>query len=108
MVYVPAVGKQTDTGFTLGVVIVMPGIDHLMLSMVPVLVLVNVRQLSWQTLVADTVNDATGAAGPGGTLSDTLSIANEGSVPTPSSSFTHLNAIFTVALLLALVGSKME
>src|SRR6185295_3949784 len=36
------------------------------------------------------------------------STANEGSVPTPSSLFSHLKPIFTFGLLLALAGNTIE
>ena len=64
-----------------GVAIVPPVDVQRTLSMVPVLVLVNVRQLSWQVVVAVVVNDATGATPEGVPVTIMSSTANDGSEP---------------------------
>ena len=107
----PAKGKQIFEDVVLvGVPIVAPaGLTvHLTLSTMPVVVLVNKMQLSWQDEVAVLVKDATGGGGgAAAVLNETLSIAKEGSVPAPSLSFIHRNPIFTFGLLSALAGSVM-
>jgi hypothetical protein len=101
----PDDGKHIVAGELLVVVIVVPAQDHRALSTVPVLVLVTVMQLSWHTVVALAVIDATGGPTETGVRRLTLSTANDGSVPTPSSLFTQRKPIFTVALLLAEAGN---
>ena len=99
-VWLPALGKHTLAGLVVAVAMVAPGQLNLKLSTEPVLVLVNVMQLSSQAVVALAVIDASITV-VAGVRSDTLSTAKDGSVPAPSSLFTHLNPIFTLALLLA-------
>ncbi len=105
-VWLPAFGKHTLAGLLVAEAMIAPGQLNLKLSTVPVLVLVNVMQLSSQAVVVLAVIDASITV-VAGVRSDTLSTAKEGSVPTPSSLFTHLNPIFTLALLLADEGKLM-
>ena len=59
-------------------------------------------------VVAEVVKDAIGGAGDDGTDNVISSTAKEGSVPTLSSLLTHLNPIFTFALLFAEAGNAIE
>ena len=78
------------------------------LSMVPVLVLVNVMQLSWHTMAgagAD-INDATGIPPDVGVpVKYRLSTAKEGSDPMASSLLVQLKPILIPGLWSALAGS---
>jgi hypothetical protein len=105
-VWLPEFGKHILAGLVVAVAMVAPGQLNLKLSTVPVLVLVNVMQLSSQAVVALAVIDASMTV-VAGVRSDTLSTAKDGSVPAPSSLFTHLNPIFTLGLLLADEGRLM-
>ena len=60
---------------------VAPGAVQRILSIVPVLVLVKVMQLSWQAVVAVPVNEATGVAVPVEAVIMMSSIPKAGSVP---------------------------
>ncbi len=79
--------------------------DQVKLSIAPVLVFVKLMQLSRQGLLLLNVNDGTGAEED--ELNDILSIAKEGSVPTPSSLLVQLIPSFTFGLLSALVGNAI-
>ena len=74
-VWLPAVGKQILVVLLVALAMLAPAATHFTLSIVPVLVLVKVMQLSWQADVAVDVKDATGAVTVPTVLSERLSIA---------------------------------
>ena len=67
-VKLPVVGKQTSVPVKVGIETVAPGATQRILSIVPVLVLLNVRQLPSQTEAAVVERPATGAEGGGGAI----------------------------------------